>query len=148
MPCWGGAGGAYFFRGEGGEERPVLFADSEGRAALVVIGLPELLRLLLGTPWWRDCRTFTAEESRSLATEYLADLADLPDLPGLRPRRRPGREPYEALTGSHGVPLVLSAADSMAPAPSGTAGWIPAAGRAGSRSLGYVCSGHDRQQRA
>jgi len=42
-----GAGGTYFFCGDGGEERPVLYADSEGGAALVAIGLPELLRLLL-----------------------------------------------------------------------------------------------------
>ncbi|MFI8966490.1 hypothetical protein ACIGO8_30765 [Streptomyces sp. NPDC053493] len=29
-----GAGGTYFFWGDGGEERPVLYADSEGGAAL------------------------------------------------------------------------------------------------------------------
>jgi hypothetical protein len=72
-----GAGGTYFFCGDGGEERPVLYADSEGRAALVTIGLPELLRLLLVAPWWRDCRAFTAEESDRLAAEYLEDLPDL-----------------------------------------------------------------------
>lgn len=72
-----GAGGTYFFCGAGGEERPVLYADSEGGAALVAIGLPELLRLLLVAPWWRDCREFTAEESQELAAEYLADMPDL-----------------------------------------------------------------------
>ncbi|MFJ3127882.1 hypothetical protein ACIPJO_33875 [Streptomyces sp. NPDC086993] len=72
-----GAGGTYFFCGDGGEERPVLYADSEGGAALVAIGLPELLRLLLVTPWWRDCRAFTAAESRELAAEYLEDMPDL-----------------------------------------------------------------------
>ncbi|MGW9027260.1 hypothetical protein ACWGQ5_24430 [Streptomyces sp. NPDC055722] len=72
-----GAGGTYFFCGEGGEERPILYADSEGGAALVAIGLPELLRLLLVAPWWRDCRVFTAEESRELAAEYLGDMPDL-----------------------------------------------------------------------
>lgn len=72
-----GAGGTFFFCGEGGEERPVLYADSEGRAALIAIGLPELLRLLLVAPWWRDCQTFTAEESRKLAAEYLEDAPDL-----------------------------------------------------------------------
>ena len=72
-----GAGGAYFFCGEGGEERPILFADSEGRAAVVAVGLPELLRLLLVAPWWQDCQTFTAEESRKLAAEYLEDMPDL-----------------------------------------------------------------------
>lgn len=72
-----GAGGTYFFCGEGGEERPILYADSEGSAALVAIGLPELLRLLLVAPWWRDCQAFTEEESRELAAEYLDDMPDL-----------------------------------------------------------------------
>ncbi|MEU8786612.1 hypothetical protein [Streptomyces sp. NPDC048637] len=72
-----GAGGTYFFCGDGGEERPVLYADSEGGAALVAIGLTELLRLLLVAPWWRDCRAFTGEESAELAAEYLEDMPDL-----------------------------------------------------------------------
>ncbi|MFB4420622.1 hypothetical protein C5F59_005955 [Streptomyces sp. QL37] len=72
-----GAGGTYFFCGEGGEERPVLYADSEGGSALVAIGLSELLRLLLVAPWWRGCQAFTAEESRDLADEYLEDIPDL-----------------------------------------------------------------------
>lgn len=73
-----GAGGTYFFCGAGGEERPVLYADSEGGAALVAIGLKQLLQLLLVAPWWRDCRAFTAEESRELAAEYLEDMPDMP----------------------------------------------------------------------
>ncbi|WP_033259019.1 MULTISPECIES: hypothetical protein [Kitasatospora] len=74
-----GAGGTYFFCGEGVEERPVLYADSEGGAALLAVGLPELLRLrlLLAAPWWRDCQEFTEAESDLLAEEYLADLPDL-----------------------------------------------------------------------
>ncbi|MBB5805036.1 hypothetical protein F4560_004804 [Saccharothrix ecbatanensis] len=72
-----GCGGTYFFCGDGGEERPVLYADSEGRACMLAIGLPELLRLLLVVPWWRDCRTFTAEESAARAAEYVQDIPDL-----------------------------------------------------------------------
>ncbi|MFF5500002.1 hypothetical protein [Streptomyces aquilus] len=72
-----GAGGTFFFCGEGGEERPVLYADSEGRAALIALGLPELLQLLLVAPWWRGCQAFTAEESHKLAVEYLEDIPDL-----------------------------------------------------------------------
>ncbi|MEU0354238.1 hypothetical protein [Streptomyces cyaneofuscatus] len=72
-----GSGGTYFFCGEGGEERPIVYADSEGGAALVAIGLPELLRLLLVVPWWRDCQAFTDEESHELAAEYLEDMPDL-----------------------------------------------------------------------
>lgn len=72
-----GAGGTYFFCGEGGEERPVLYADSEGAAGLLAIGLPELVRLLLVVPWWRDCQAFTQEESREIEAEYLEDMPDL-----------------------------------------------------------------------
>ncbi|MGW8988366.1 hypothetical protein ACWGRF_00300 [Streptomyces zhihengii] len=72
-----GAGGTFFFCGEGGEERPILYADSEGGAALVAVGLPELVRLLLVVPWWRDCRDFSDEESRELEAEYLEDMPDL-----------------------------------------------------------------------
>lgn len=72
-----GAGGTYFFCGEGGEERPILYADSEGGAALIAIGLPELVRLLLVVPWWRDYQAFTDEESRELEAEYLEDMPDL-----------------------------------------------------------------------
>lgn len=72
-----GTGGTFFFCGDGGEERPILYADSEGGATLVALGLAQLLRLLLVAPWWRDCRAFTAAESRELAAEYLADMPDL-----------------------------------------------------------------------
>ncbi|MFC7706511.1 hypothetical protein [Micromonospora lupini] len=72
-----GSGGTYFFCGDGGEERPILYADSEGGATLVVIGVQQLLQLLLVAPWWRDCRAFTKEESRELAAEYHDDMPDL-----------------------------------------------------------------------
>ncbi|MFE2326181.1 hypothetical protein ACFXD5_20010 [Streptomyces sp. NPDC059385] len=72
-----GAGGTFFFCGEGGEDRPILYADSEGGAALVAIGLHELVRLLLVVPWWRDCQAFTDEESRELEAEYLEGMPDL-----------------------------------------------------------------------
>jgi hypothetical protein len=72
-----GAGGTYFFCGDGGEERPILYADSEGSATLVATGLKQLLQLLLVAPWWRGCRAFTNEESRVLAAEYLEDMPDL-----------------------------------------------------------------------
>ncbi|WP_236061740.1 hypothetical protein [Actinacidiphila acididurans] len=55
----------------------MLYADSEGGAALVALGLPELLRLLLVAPWWRDCPGFTARESAEAGAEYRADLPDL-----------------------------------------------------------------------
>ncbi|MGW7586334.1 hypothetical protein ACWGKU_35025 [Kitasatospora sp. NPDC054768] len=72
-----GAGGTFFLCGEGGEERPVLYADSEGGAALLAVGVPELVRLLLAVPWWRDCPRLTVEESTGAAEEYLEDEPDL-----------------------------------------------------------------------
>ncbi|PPK69048.1 hypothetical protein V5P93_001424 [Actinokineospora auranticolor] len=71
------SGGTFFFCGEGGEERPVLYADSEGGAALLATGLPELLRLLLVVPWWGDCPAFTAEEHEEARGWYLEDEPDL-----------------------------------------------------------------------
>ncbi|MFG2824880.1 hypothetical protein ACGFX4_36305 [Kitasatospora sp. NPDC048365] len=68
-----GAGGTYFLCGAGGEERPVLYADSEGGAALLAVGVPELVRLLLAVPWWRDCPGLTVEESAAAAEEYLEE---------------------------------------------------------------------------
>jgi hypothetical protein len=72
-----GSGGTFFFCGSGGEERPVLYADSEGSAALVAADLRELLQLLLVVPWWRDCPGFTVEESSEAAAEYREDTPDL-----------------------------------------------------------------------
>jgi hypothetical protein len=71
-----GTGGTYFFCGDGGEERPVLYADSEGSAGLIAGNLAELLRLILVTPWWRDFQQFTEQESGSLSVEYRDDMAD------------------------------------------------------------------------
>ncbi|MFF2549739.1 hypothetical protein ACFVUS_02020 [Nocardia sp. NPDC058058] len=74
-----GTGGTFFFCGEGGDERPILYADSEGSAGLIAVGLPELLRLLFVLPWWRDCPSFTVAESRAGAAEFLGDMPDLAD---------------------------------------------------------------------
>ncbi|MFD3591654.1 hypothetical protein ACFWU5_02925 [Nocardia sp. NPDC058640] len=74
-----GAGGTYFFCGEGGEERPIVYADSEGSAGLVAIGVPELLKLLLVVPWWRGCPSLNPDESHAASAEYLRDLPDLFD---------------------------------------------------------------------
>lgn len=73
-----GTGGTFFFCGEGGEDRPVLYANSEGGAALVAIGVRYLLQLLLVAPWWRGFREFTEQENEELAAEYLEDMPDLP----------------------------------------------------------------------
>jgi hypothetical protein len=51
-----------------------LYADSEGGAALLATGLPELLQLIRVAPWCGDRASFTSEELRD---EYLADEPDL-----------------------------------------------------------------------
>lgn len=50
-----GAGGTYFLCGEAGnEQRPVLYADSEGRAALVGADLAEAVTIITVLPYWSD----------------------------------------------------------------------------------------------
>lgn len=64
-----GSGGTFFFVGDGGEERPVLYADSEGRATVLADGLPELVRLFLAVPWWRDISDLDDDEAHEGAAE-------------------------------------------------------------------------------
>ncbi|MFJ7526205.1 hypothetical protein ACIQ1S_14915 [Streptomyces griseus] len=73
-----GAGGTYLFCGEGGEERPILYADSEGGAALIAIGLHEMVPLLLVVPWWRDCQAFTGEEGARCRRSGLSPVGQVP----------------------------------------------------------------------
>ncbi|MFC6929626.1 hypothetical protein ACFQHO_04150 [Actinomadura yumaensis] len=49
-----GAGGTFFLCGEPGTARPVLYADSEGGAALIAADLAEALALIAAHPYWRD----------------------------------------------------------------------------------------------
>lgn len=49
-----GAGGTFFLCGEPGTARPVLYADSEGGAALIGADLAEALALITAHPYWRD----------------------------------------------------------------------------------------------
>ncbi|WP_127502732.1 hypothetical protein [Actinoplanes solisilvae] len=72
-----GSGGTFFFCGPGGEERPVLYADSEGGAALVAFGLEQLLQLIMVAPWWTSYYDFSERERSELAAEYRADIPDL-----------------------------------------------------------------------
>jgi hypothetical protein len=52
-----GSGDGYFFCGEGGEERPVLYLSSDGMTSLVAENLVDLLTLVVVAPWWLDCLT-------------------------------------------------------------------------------------------
>jgi hypothetical protein len=80
-----GSGDAFCFVGEGGEERPVVYVSLDGEAGPLALGLPELVRLCLVAPWWRDAPGRTAEELQAVADEYRDDLPDL----GRRRERAP-----------------------------------------------------------
>ncbi|MER6026952.1 hypothetical protein [Streptomyces sp. NPDC001851] len=70
-------GDAFCFVGEGGEERPVVYVSLDGEAGLLALGLPELVRLCLVAPWWREAPGRTAGQLRAVADEYREDLPDL-----------------------------------------------------------------------
>ncbi|MFK0016981.1 hypothetical protein [Streptomyces sp. NPDC091027] len=53
----------------------------DGEAGLLAIGLPELVRLCLVAPWWRDAPGRTAGDLQAVANEYREDM------PGLERRR-------------------------------------------------------------
>ncbi len=72
-----GTGDAYCFVGEGGEERPVVYISLDGEAGPLALGLPELVRLCLVAPWWRDAPGRTAAELQAVAAEYREDMPDL-----------------------------------------------------------------------
>ncbi|MFI9787103.1 hypothetical protein ACIHEI_26890 [Kitasatospora sp. NPDC051984] len=63
-------GDAYCFVGEGGEERPVVYVSLDGEAGPIAVGLPELLRLGLAAPWWRDGPGRTDEQLRASVEEF------------------------------------------------------------------------------
>ncbi|WP_149184207.1 hypothetical protein [Streptomyces sp. TRM49041] len=70
-----GAGGTYYLCGEAGaEERPVLYADSEGQATLIGADLFEAITLIVVLPLWRDlAKGFTISE---LGSDLRADHPD------------------------------------------------------------------------
>ncbi|MET9921734.1 hypothetical protein ABZZ04_32365 [Streptomyces sp. NPDC006435] len=71
------SGDASCFVGEGGEERPVVYVSLDGEAGPLALGLPELVRLCLVAPWWRDAPGRTAGELQAVADEYREDIPDL-----------------------------------------------------------------------
>ena len=89
-----GSGDAYCFVGEGGEERPVVYVSLDGQAGPIALGLPELVRLCLVAPWWRDALGRTADELQALVDEYREELPDL-DRRRDRAARALGLDPAE-----------------------------------------------------
>ncbi|MFF3863675.1 hypothetical protein [Streptomyces sp. NPDC002209] len=92
-----GSGDAFCFVGEGGEERPVVYVSLDGEAGPLALGLPELVRLCLVAPWWRDAPGRTAEELQAVADEYRKDLPDLDRRRDLAARAL-GLDPAELLS--------------------------------------------------
>lgn len=74
-----GGGGTYFLCGEPGTEpRPVLYADSEGRAALIGADLVEAVSLIASFPYWQDlAEGMEPGELRAMVEEDLPDFAEL-----------------------------------------------------------------------
>ncbi|MET9694644.1 hypothetical protein ABZY81_40635 [Streptomyces sp. NPDC006514] len=72
-----GSGDAFCFVGEGGEERPVVYVSLDGEAGPLALGLPELVRLCLVAPWWRDAPGRTIEELKAVSDDYREDVPDL-----------------------------------------------------------------------
>ncbi|MFE6839993.1 hypothetical protein ACFVFI_34860 [Streptomyces sp. NPDC057705] len=71
------SGDAFCFVGEGGEKRPVVYISLDGEAGPLALGLPELVRLCLAAPWWRDAPGRPAEELQAVVGEYREDVPDL-----------------------------------------------------------------------
>ncbi|MET7933323.1 hypothetical protein [Streptomyces sp. NPDC005322] len=105
-------GGTYFLCGDdGGEDRPVLFADSEGSAGVIGTNLTEALQLMIGLPCWDEAlyrerqlgRELDEPELEALRAaddaEFIEDL-ELEDFPGMRAEllQRLGLAPLPPLT--------------------------------------------------
>lgn len=72
-----GTGGTFFLCGEPGDaERPVVYADSEGQAALIGADLAEAVELIVVCAmWWRDAYSgFSPEEFDAEIREDHPDL--------------------------------------------------------------------------
>lgn len=69
-----GSGGTYFLVGEAGssgDDRPVLYADSEGGAVHLAETLADCLELIIGLPYWRDCLRIGPVDLDAAEAEYL-----------------------------------------------------------------------------
>lgn len=74
-------GGTYFLCGTPDETRPVLYADSEGKAVLMAADLVEAVTLTASFPYWQDLGAGLSVD------ETIADMTEEhPDYPALRER--------------------------------------------------------------
>lgn len=73
-----GEGGTYYQVGAtGGDDRPVIYAGSEGEGGLVADSLRDALELLIGLPYWQDCLPGRGFPVESLEAEYRTTFPDL-----------------------------------------------------------------------
>ncbi|MER6827406.1 hypothetical protein ABT352_15590 [Streptosporangium sp. NPDC000563] len=74
-----GAGGTFFLCGDEVEQRPVLFADSEGQAGLIGRDLGAAIQLIVRVPYWKDCLARASgglEAMRSVVPELEREYGD------------------------------------------------------------------------
>ncbi|SFP11749.1 hypothetical protein SAMN04489713_111367 [Actinomadura madurae] len=78
------SGDGYFFCGEGGEERPVLYLSSDGMTSLVAENLADLLTLVVVAPWWLSCLSGWQDGvdgmqaiSEKCRAEFIEDIPEL-----------------------------------------------------------------------
>lgn len=77
-----GSGGTYFLIGEtGGEDRPILYADSEGGAAYIASSLADFLQLQIGLPYWHDCLYDEPADLTEAETEFIEALYEPHEIP-------------------------------------------------------------------
>ncbi len=105
-----GTGGVFALYGAGtGENRPLLFASSEGQAGLIATTLAEALQLMVALPNWRDCLKFSGggnlEEMRRVVPYLEREMReDEPDIDELRKELFNGldlAEPVNAIEKLH-----------------------------------------------
>jgi hypothetical protein len=68
------SGGAFLFAGEGGEERPVVYAGSEGSGGLIAMGVREAIAMVVHLPSLQDALVASLDDGTRLR-EHL-DLAE------------------------------------------------------------------------
>jgi hypothetical protein len=81
------SGGAFLFAGEGDEERPVVYADSEGTGGLIAMGAREAVAMVVHLPSLRDALAAPLDDGTRLRErldraereirEYRPDVAEL-----------------------------------------------------------------------
>ncbi|MGW4464298.1 hypothetical protein [Micromonospora sp. NBC_01796] len=88
------SGGAFLFAGSGGEERPVVYAGSEGEGGLIAIGLADALAAVIELPSLHDALSLPYGTDGGAALRERLDEAereireDWPDLDAQRARLR------------------------------------------------------------